>query len=895
MSSCSCLSRLCHTSPHHPIISPIVHNSPHFCVGRPKFRPPSSPSLVLMLRSSSLLVKLVLVLPPRLVHCQSYESSSNDPPTNNICIDESGVKYTGHKATRDCRGYVYCNEGVSAGVISCWPNQLYDAVSGVCTYWQNVNAASNACPDLDGTMMMPEITDSNANELLFYCGVSASNARSVCEPCPGGSRLECSDLSHNCFAGITGCKSTNTDADTANDEESPPTFSIMTITNDEESSYTEPSDITRSPSLSPEQRNAQDGVILQTTNPTPNVPESAESTLSLPPLTGTQVESSQSTTIIMDQQQLLCASTKDELELTCDAAPSCAITICPSQMFCFAFTCNNNTEAVLTTTAESTTVATSSISNISSSIIGGEGAEVVMEDDDVGTMMYLNPLGNIFFCSETSELLQSTKICLMSKPCPSGIATNSCVAHEGCFLSSSCAAQYESAAVDAPIHHLLTTKPSMQPHTIEPLMTPSFVQPSVHHIPTTLLTTSYPSGLSVMIPVSVVDASLPQESTSSPFIIQSTTSPSTVPISLSPTKKPTINTNYCGVTWDDHTRNCDVATLCPKGDECPSGETCFSTSPCGILNKQDKDEDSNVAVSNVGSFCSKEWNILLSMCITAARCPIGDECATDEFCYRDFVCDPPPQHTSPPTISSLIIVSPSTALSVTVDVLYPHTVIDTAQQYFCASTKEELETSCSSAQSCNNNSCESGMFCFAFTCTGEVLVSSDDKSVPTSLPTNSAISTPNNNFQTWQSDSVIAAGHKPPKKPCDLCSLNGISFYMKSEVEVSHEGVTRTCSQVYHLLYTRREESSGHCIDAQRKLFKQCCVRTGTILSSSPTTMAATTPAATTNASTSYNSADFETWYTGASMTSASSSTIFTCSLLLMAVWLFALLDRNNN
>jgi hypothetical protein len=38
------------------------------------------------------------------------------------------------------------------------------------------------------------------------CGASASNARSVCEPCPGGSRLECSDVSHNCFAGITGCK-----------------------------------------------------------------------------------------------------------------------------------------------------------------------------------------------------------------------------------------------------------------------------------------------------------------------------------------------------------------------------------------------------------------------------------------------------------------------------------------------------------------------------------------------------------------------------------------------------------------------------------------------------------------------------------------------------------------
>ena len=37
------------------------------------------------------------------------------------------------------------------------------------------------------------------------CGTSTFNARSVCEPCPGGIRTECSNPSHNCYAGITGC------------------------------------------------------------------------------------------------------------------------------------------------------------------------------------------------------------------------------------------------------------------------------------------------------------------------------------------------------------------------------------------------------------------------------------------------------------------------------------------------------------------------------------------------------------------------------------------------------------------------------------------------------------------------------------------------------------------
>lgn len=40
---------------------------------------------------------------------------------------------------------------------------------------------------------------------ITKCGTSTFNAKSVCEPCPGGIRTECSDPSHNCYAGITGC------------------------------------------------------------------------------------------------------------------------------------------------------------------------------------------------------------------------------------------------------------------------------------------------------------------------------------------------------------------------------------------------------------------------------------------------------------------------------------------------------------------------------------------------------------------------------------------------------------------------------------------------------------------------------------------------------------------
>lgn len=91
-------------------------------------------------------------------------------------------------------------------------------------------------------------------------------------------------------------------------------------------------------------------------------------------------------------------------------------------------------------------------------------------------------------------------------------------------------------------------------------------------------------------------------------LTQSTASPLNAPTTSSPSKVPTVNTNFCGITWDDHTRNCASSTPCPLGDECPPGEQCFTISPCATLNNQ---EDVDIE-SNVGSFCSTEWNLLLS-------------------------------------------------------------------------------------------------------------------------------------------------------------------------------------------------------------------------------------------------------------------------------------------
>ena len=96
-------------------------------------------------------------------------NESNDP--NNLCRNS----YTGYKATLDCRGYVYCNAGYLMGgdVIPCWPNQLFDEVNAVCTNWQSVTESlggdiGSKCPEFDGSLMLPDDKDGNANPQLFF-------------------------------------------------------------------------------------------------------------------------------------------------------------------------------------------------------------------------------------------------------------------------------------------------------------------------------------------------------------------------------------------------------------------------------------------------------------------------------------------------------------------------------------------------------------------------------------------------------------------------------------------------------------------------------------------------------------------------------------------------------
>jgi len=62
----------------------------------------------------------------------------------------------------------------------------------------------------------------------------------------------------------------------------------------------------------------------------------------------------------------------------------------------------------------------------------------------------------------------------------------------------------------------------------------------------------------------------------------------------------------------------------------------------------------------VGNFCGTQWNLLLSTCETATKCPIGNECPLGEGCFENFVCNLPMVPPTPPSPTA-----PAAALSST--------------------------------------------------------------------------------------------------------------------------------------------------------------------------------------------------------------------------------------
>lgn len=225
---------------------------------------------------------------------------------------------------------------------------------------------------------------------------------------------------------------------------------------------------------------------------------------------------------------------------------------------------------------------------------------------------------------------------------------------------------------------------------------------------------------------------------------------------------------YCASTLAALETECITATTCEKSDDCPEGTYCWGERVCGSPNTTNTPTMSSASLltpspssgglqsyspSLKGNELTSEQQpqpIGIFVCGTdfastncLKPCPSGshEECDDGEACFENFTCEsdsshstlPPQLDTSPqPTQEGTSTQPPSTLLSVL-----------SSEQFLCASKIEDLESSCSTAQSCTNGPCPTGVFCFPYICpsvNGENPATSDfaKSQVPTSIEPSAA-------------------------------------------------------------------------------------------------------------------------------------------------------------
>ncbi len=237
-----------------------------------------------------------------------------------------------------------------------------------------------------------------------------------------GCRLECSDVTHNCFAGITGCRIATADPNivagvTVGSKPLSTLSSTGTIAAGPEGGSTAPSHL---PSVS-----GQAFLLgVQSSQPPTGAPVRSPvivpSSTEAPPLFSTEVISVQSA------EPTLLGDTV--------AAPSRS----PAA----------SNHALVVQSAEPT--------------LAGDGGGG-----------YQNPSGNTYYCGRTYDEIFGR--CFASKPCPGGTGSDYCADHEGCFLVPGCTAQYKSAVIGASGTPPPTMPPnsSMQQQSMQPDDAPS--------------------------------------------------------------------------------------------------------------------------------------------------------------------------------------------------------------------------------------------------------------------------------------------------------------------------------------------------------------------------------------------------------------------------------------
>eukprot|EP00970_Alexandrium_tamarense_P001266 scaffold131_cov206-Alexandrium_tamarense.AAC.6 len=178
--------------------------------------------------------------------------ASSTSALDSDCQPPNSPPYSGYslKQGTGCTQYVYCQNGIVSSTTTCPGGLLFNGqvgIGGVCDWASSVvckegadavanapaadaattvaplaswnapgNVASTVKPATTATQATSAASQQatqavNGNPSNHYCGTSREDAAQLCVPCPSGSLLECADVQHGCFQGIT-CTTNSNDS-----------------------------------------------------------------------------------------------------------------------------------------------------------------------------------------------------------------------------------------------------------------------------------------------------------------------------------------------------------------------------------------------------------------------------------------------------------------------------------------------------------------------------------------------------------------------------------------------------------------------------------------------------------------------------------------------------------
>jgi len=675
---------------------------------------------------------------------------------------------------------------------------------------------------------MPNQYDENANQDQFFCGQSWSDAKHVCEPCPGGSRLECSNVGHDCFAGVTGCRTPSA----LSNNNSVDNNSNSNNNNDHLQSSQQPV-LDTNINIQSQQQPSPAIVFV---NPTP-------------PTTSTSFTSSSNNNNIANNKctshsncqngqlcnkQGYCGQCSNEgrgcsVDQVCRTTASCHVTQTPGPGKCYnkeelhrfcrtawkedSYQCNLDTMVC----------ERSDDNNFGS----GLGSAVQVQEQEEGVVvapptqemmttisttittpmitsrptLYTNPLGNNYFCGESFSTVASN--CLASKPCPNGFASGHCGAMEGCFRVNQCVALYNEAALSST-------------STASSVSSSSGVSLALNEENTSTTSVNQqqqqqqqqPAGPTNSLSQEVFTNTIPNQEQSRPAVV-----------GMTPSEPPPTN------SWSTTSyKQCTSHNACTTGQFCNEGycgqcsnalgigcsvdEVCRTTASCHVT--QTPGPGKCYQKEELHRFCQTAWKDESYQCNLDLM--VCEETTTNANVIQVAV-ETQTTTTTTTTTPALVSVVPAT----------------TAASLPSSKPTNTPSKALITSGPINANVPAKCSICGDLQVDNDATIFYDGRELSCTELEDKVfllvgIAMGSENCLASQELYSATCCIDPPVNPCNLCRSGDNDFPLKSEVNVvSAAGETESCLEVFQSLLSRREQSSWQCRSSQKELQAKCC------------------------------------------------------------------------